>query len=201
MNYGINRIFNLKNISSAISFTCSGITVSSREEHHKFKCNLCGYSTNIATNFRTHQLRHSGEKPFKCIYCSHGFTTKQNLLRHIYLHESGIFNGFTCNMCEKWFSSQVTFSKHRMWHHKGKSTFYKYNCTQCPYSTNTSTNFKKHGAVHRNYHPYECHVCGNRFASVNSLKVHEIIHTGENMLSIPIMVQNQCQFKNLKNIL
>ncbi|KFM60646.1 Zinc finger protein 480, partial [Stegodyphus mimosarum] len=68
-----------------------------------------------------------------------------------------------------------------MWHHKEKLAPFKYNCTQCPYSTNTASNFKRHSGVHKSSQPYECHICGNRFATFKSLSVHVVIHTGENL--------------------
>ena len=55
---------------------------------HKFKCDFCVYSTNIATNFRNHQRTHSGDKPYKCSFCQRAFTTKQNLKKHLLVHES-----------------------------------------------------------------------------------------------------------------
>lgn len=66
-----------------------------------------------------------------------------------------------------------------MWHHK---TFaYKFNCTQCPYSTNKSSDFKTHAFVHDPQRPLVCSVCGNRFKNVKDLNCHSIIHTGENL--------------------
>ncbi|GFW40293.1 hypothetical protein TNCV_1018511 [Trichonephila clavipes] len=53
------------------------------EINYKYHCNHCSYKSNIATNFRNHLRRHSGEKPFKCEKCYRGFTTKQNMLKHL----------------------------------------------------------------------------------------------------------------------
>lgn len=93
---------------------------------------------------------------------------------------TGCVSGRTCTLCYKWFTSNITLSKHRMWHHKETFGTFKYNCDSCPYSTNTTTNFKKHSAVHNIDRPFMCPRCGNRFYTVGSLSVHEIIHTGEN---------------------
>ncbi|KAF8795332.1 HSPB1-associated protein 1 like protein [Argiope bruennichi] len=53
----------------------------------RYKCSFCYYSTDRTTSFKNHQLVHSGERPFKCPICSFGFTTKQNLRRHLPLHK------------------------------------------------------------------------------------------------------------------
>lgn len=82
-------------------------------------------------------------------------------------------------MCGLWFSSSVTLSRHRIWHHKTLPSLYRFNCNQCPYSTNESTHFKSHALVHDPNRPYQCTDCGNRFKTINTLKSHSIIHTGE----------------------
>lgn len=66
-----------------------------------------------------------------------------------------------------------------MWHHKETFGLFKYNCAECPYSTNTVTNFKKHSAVHKLDRQYVCKICGNRFTTLGSLSIHILIHTGE----------------------
>ncbi|KAG8178703.1 hypothetical protein JTE90_011629 [Oedothorax gibbosus] len=52
----------------------------------RYRCPYCNYSTDRTTSFKNHQLVHSGERPYKCHVCSFGFTTKQNLRRHLPLH-------------------------------------------------------------------------------------------------------------------
>lgn len=82
--------------------------------------------------------------------------------------------------CGLFFSSQVTLSRHKMWHHRESSQLYRYNCIHCPYSTNESSHFKAHSCVHDPKRPFHCSFCGNRFKNVTTLKSHVLIHTGEN---------------------
>lgn len=86
--------------------------------------------------------------------------------------------GFPCDICKKCFTSRITLTKHRIWHHKEKFNF-KYNCDCCPYGSDHLQSFKKHSIVHSNNRNFKCRVCGNRFASQASLNQHLIIHTGE----------------------
>lgn len=87
----------------------------------------------------------------------------------------------TCKTCKKWFSSETTLFKHRIWHHKNEVPRFKFNCSQCPYASDESTPFKRHLFVHDVSRKYCCNVCGNRFLAKHSLGSHMIIHTGEEL--------------------
>ena len=54
------------------------------ENSAKHKCLFCPYSTNVMTNLRNHQRRHTGEKPFRCNVCSKTFTRKSTLQEHYF---------------------------------------------------------------------------------------------------------------------
>lgn len=92
----------------------------------------------------------------------------------------GIFSGFICNVCDKWFSSRITLTKHIIWHHKETCPNFKYNCHLCPYASHNLTNFRKHSAVHNHDRTFECDICHNRFSTQASLSQHMLIHFGEN---------------------
>ena len=49
-------------------------------------CDLCGYSTSKASNFKRHKIIHSGEKPYKCGSCDYSCTTNDSLKKHSYTH-------------------------------------------------------------------------------------------------------------------
>lgn len=91
----------------------------------------------------------------------------------------GCLSGFTCSLCKKWFSSKITLTKHKIWHHKEGCGRFRYNCDICPYGSEYHTNMKKHAAVHSRDRPFECCFCGNRFCTSASLNQHIVIHTGE----------------------
>lgn len=95
-----------------------------------------------------------------------------------------IFQGYVaeCRACNKWFSSQSTLTKHRIWHHKNELPGFIYNCEQCPYGSNKLSNMKKHLAVHNPNRPYSCFICGNRFQTLQTFKGHQLIHEGEDKI-------------------
>lgn len=92
------------------------------------------------------------------------------------------FSGCRCDLCPKWFASLKTLARHKLWHHKPPGLSYKFNCTQCPYSSNKKTNYDVHLAVHMPDRSHWCPYCGNGFTSSGSLNKHIIIHTGEDRL-------------------
>lgn len=51
-----------------------------------FTCIECSYTTSRLDNFRRHELVHSGDRPFKCAYCSKSFTQKSHLKKHAQTH-------------------------------------------------------------------------------------------------------------------
>ncbi|GFS43814.1 hypothetical protein TNIN_325891 [Trichonephila inaurata madagascariensis] len=52
-------------------------------------------------------------------------------------------------------------------------------CPHCPYSTERSSNFKNHMAVHTGERPYVCDVCMKSFTQKGNLKTHLRLHSGE----------------------
>lgn len=51
-----------------------------------FTCKHCKYSTCKSSNFKTHMLRHLGQKPYHCPICGKQYTTKFELHRHSLTH-------------------------------------------------------------------------------------------------------------------
>ena len=51
--------------------------------HSKWhKCDYCGKSFATASSLRIHEIKHTGDKPFKCQQCNKGFLRKKSLVRH-----------------------------------------------------------------------------------------------------------------------
>ncbi|XP_055306878.1 zinc finger protein 814-like, partial [Sitodiplosis mosellana] len=76
----------------------------------KHKCDVCVYSTDYKGHLNRHLLKHTGEKPNGCTFCSKRFTTKQNLRSHMKAHvEEFLFN---CPGCLQGFDGRKDKTEH-----------------------------------------------------------------------------------------
>ncbi|XP_015918970.1 oocyte zinc finger protein XlCOF15-like isoform X2 [Parasteatoda tepidariorum] len=78
--------------------------------HHRFKCELCLYSTDSRKDFKRHSFIHSGERPFTCTLCGRGFTRNNHLKRHMLTHSASI--PYHCHMCPKSFRRSDLLATH-----------------------------------------------------------------------------------------
>ncbi|XP_063609186.1 zinc finger protein 782-like, partial [Penaeus indicus] len=60
-----------------------------------------------------------------------------------------------------------------------------HQCPSCPYSTNITTNLKKHIRTHTGERPFPCPYCPFRAIQEENLKVHIRTHTGEKPYACP----------------
>ncbi|KAG8201670.1 hypothetical protein JTE90_012736 [Oedothorax gibbosus] len=51
-----------------------------------YSCQHCSYSTARMDNMRTHQVKHTGEKPYACSICHKRFAYKSSLNQHQITH-------------------------------------------------------------------------------------------------------------------
>uniref|UniRef100_A0A8D9DVM0 Zinc finger protein 518A n=1 Tax=Cacopsylla melanoneura TaxID=428564 RepID=A0A8D9DVM0_9HEMI len=55
---------------------------SMNHKDRKYQCFKCDYRCDGKPSIRAHICRHSGEKPFKCRFCSYRGTRRNHLLEH-----------------------------------------------------------------------------------------------------------------------
>lgn len=65
--------------------------------------------------------RHSGERPFKCTYCSSAFMRSSTLKIHIRRHTGE--KPYRCNVCGKCFSESGNLKTHMRTHEVSLSIF------------------------------------------------------------------------------
>ncbi|KAL4231521.1 hypothetical protein ACF0H5_009102 [Mactra antiquata] len=75
-----------------------------------FTCNFpeCSYVGKTQQALEFHMNTHSGLKPYKCKYCSHGYQRKDTLSRHQLLCKTGI----SCETCGAKFGSKNCLKEH-----------------------------------------------------------------------------------------
>lgn len=123
-----------------------------------------------------------GQKSVKCHFCDKNFD-KSILHEHQKIHEKTFFD---CSVCDKKFKRKSSLRKHFNYLHKGK---FKYECKDCKVKFIDLTKYELHvNTKHKSkdtQRKYKCPSlnCGKSFASPEYLKRHQVIHTGEFIIS------------------
>ena len=73
-------------------------------------CDLCGYSTSLASSLAAHKKIHIGEKFFQCGSCDYSCTTARNLKTHSNTHTGE--QPFQCSSCDLSFSQSGSLMTH-----------------------------------------------------------------------------------------
>ncbi|KAH6937106.1 hypothetical protein HPB50_025567 [Hyalomma asiaticum] len=85
----------------------------SQEPAPRLVCQFCSYSTVYTTTMVRHVRTHTGERPYRCVSCEKGFTTKQQLEKHCSQPSKPCFKPFACSYCPERFPSDALLSRHR----------------------------------------------------------------------------------------
>ena len=109
---------------------------------------------------------HSGEKPFKCEFCSVRCTMKGNLKSHIRIKHSG--NSFKCPHCDFLGDSKATLRKHSRLH----QAEHPEKCPECSYSCPSKAALRVHSRVHCPDRPFKCGHCSFDTKQPSNLAKH-----------------------------
>ncbi|XP_052238931.1 zinc finger protein 679-like isoform X1 [Dreissena polymorpha] len=138
-----------------------------------FKCELCGYACNKKISMKTHMRIHTGERPYKCEMCDHACKTSGNLKTHMRIHTGE--RPYMCEVCDHACKTSGHLKRHMRIHTEERP----YRCEVCDYACNQSGNLKIHMRIHTEERPYKCEVCDHACKTSGQLKIHMRIHTGE----------------------
>lgn len=118
-------------------------------EQGHYICDQCGKSFSEKGNFNVHLTRHLGVKQFQCQECDRSEFTMHLLKLHVRIKHRGELP-YVCKYCGQRFKNCNIRLKHERRH--------------------------KESPVHR---PHLCHICGKAFLDKESLRLHSVVHTGE----------------------
>ncbi|XP_037296820.1 uncharacterized protein LOC115451564 [Manduca sexta] len=156
----------------------------------------------LRTNLRSHLQTHSGKRPYMCIVCNKGFTTKWNLKLHRWTHMSRSSKPFKCHLCKGAFIRQTEYISHMNAHKSvrpytcnycGCQFIRKYNCQrhvrehemakkyvckvpECGKSFHRSYYLSEHMKVHSGARPFACNICGKTSSNKSNHNKHVKIH-------------------------
>ncbi|XP_040177118.1 uncharacterized protein LOC120909420 isoform X1 [Rana temporaria] len=91
---------------------------SHKGEKKSFSCSECGKTFKDRWNLKTHQIVHTGERPFTCSECGKGYSSKGTLNKHMRIHTGE--RPFSCLECGKRFTYKHTLIIHQSIHTRRK---------------------------------------------------------------------------------
>lgn len=149
-----------------------------------FRCPFCSKGFTRKDHLSSHLSVHTGDKHFGCPECDAKFNLKQSLERHMTVHSGE--KPFKCPDCKKGFTRNSTLKLH-MRTHTGEKPF---SCTECHAAFNRKENLIRHVTVHTGERPYNCPVCKKKFVRKPSLDKHLNCHTRPQAVGVDVRTAN-----------
>lgn len=155
-------------------------------------CAVCGKTFNCRSRLKTHEVIHSGVKPFGCDLCPKAYMRANDLEHHKKIvHVNGATepqrpSSLLCDFCGKEFKCRSQLAIHFQTHTGERPHL----CDICGRKFARQYQLKRHKIlVHVNQvigednplpdAPFTCAVCGKRMKSEALLAAHSRIHTGD----------------------
>jgi uncharacterized Zn-finger protein len=120
------------------------------------------------------------ERLFSCNVCNKGFTSRSNLDNHIRVHTGE--RSYSCEMCYKSFTQRSNLKAHLQLHNGDRP----FSCEICKKLFTQRSNLNTHLRVHSGERPFSCLICKKIFAHSSVLKRHTKVHSGERPFSCQI---------------
>lgn len=140
-------------------------------EEKNYKCMFCDKCSRTAGQRDAHERTHTGDKPYKCQYCDQCFVQSGTRDSHERTHTGE--RPFKCRFCDQSFAVSSTRDIHERSHTGDKP----YKCRFCDKFSATSGQRDVHERIHTGERPYECDVCHQRFSGSGSRERHMLTHT------------------------
>ncbi|XP_034486514.1 zinc finger protein 184-like [Drosophila innubila] len=158
-----------------------------------FVCDVCGWSFRDISNLKSHALRHSGEKKFKCMECDRQFFDNPQLRLHVRVHHKGE-KPFVCKYCGMAFRNSPTRCRHERKFHANQLPF---ECDLCSRTFITQISLNSHKLVHVTGEKiHHCATCNKTFKEVGSLRKHYSTQFHQKRFSR--LIKDDCDLNSLE---
>ncbi|GIX78045.1 hypothetical protein CDAR_587941 [Caerostris darwini] len=124
-----------------------------------YVCEHCGTAVKYWSEFKKHQLVHSGERLHVCPVCGKAFGLKNHLKNHAE-------KPYYCEECKISFKSEEEFERHKLTHQREKP----HVCVECRKAFVFNYELKRHMLTHTSIKGYDCKVCGTALNQLSNLK-------------------------------
>ncbi|CAL8143042.1 unnamed protein product [Orchesella dallaii] len=105
----------------------------------RYTCKFCKLHFKALWDCRTHQRKHTGERPYTCDHCPNKFITQKCKTAHMKIYHGGNDKMFTCEHCGKTFQTDGALKIHLEVHSQAMIF-----CKSCSGTYKTIASFNKH---------------------------------------------------------
>ena len=109
------------------------------------------------SNMKSHQLIHSGQRPYACEVCKKKFIRKDDMYGHQVIHSGQ--RPYAYEVCNKTFSLKCNLKEHLLIHSG------QWPCVLCLKTFTENYSLKKRHLIYNGQRPYACDVCKKNIQS------------------------------------